>query len=47
MKAHELAELGNLKITVVIRDEARNILYEFNSCPDFTVEKINEFKRLN
>ena len=43
-KAQELALLGNLKVTILIKDEKMNTLQEFISCPDFTVEKIHKWK---
>lgn len=44
-KAHELALLGNLQITLVIADVSKNIIQEFISCDGMTVEKIAELKQ--
>lgn len=44
-KAQELALLGNLQITVVIADIKKNIVQEFNSHDDFTVEYIARHKQ--
>ena len=41
-KAHELAMLGNMKVTVVIYDPKWNIMQEFNSSEDHTLNDIIE-----
>lgn len=46
-KAHELALDTNLKVTLLIMDKSRNILQEFVSHADFTVEAICEWKSVN
>ena len=46
-KAHELALMANLKVTVIIKDTERNITQEFNSDADFTVENIYSHKMEN
>ena len=46
-KAHELALMANLKVTVIIKDTERNITQEFNSDADFTVENIHSHKMEN
>lgn len=44
-KAHELALLCDLKVTVVIYDPDKNVLQEFNSSKDFSVEHVVDFKK--
>lgn len=46
-KAHELSQVANLKVAVVIYDAATNAMQEFNSSEDFTVENIIEHQQLN
>ena len=43
-KAEELAILGNLMVTIIIKDEKMNTLQEFVSSPEFTVDKICQWK---
>ena len=43
-KAQELAILGNLMVTIIIKDEKMNTLQEFVSSPEFTVDKIFQWK---
>ena len=42
-----MALLSDLKVTVIIKDEILNTLQEFNSCADFTIEKIHQWKSAN
>ena len=46
-KAHELAQVANLKVAVIIYDAATNSMQEFNSCEDFTVENIMEHQQIH
>ena len=46
-KAHELAQVANLKVAVVIYDAVSNAMQEFNSSEDFTIEYIMEHQQLN
>ena len=46
-KAQELANIAKLKITVVVYDPASNVLQEFNSSSDFTMDNIIEHYNLN
>ena len=46
-KAHELAKLANLKVTLIIFDPLHNIMQEFNTSAGFDVEKIAEHKLQN
>ena len=46
-KAHELAQVAQLKVVVIIYDESNNVMQEFNTSDEFTSQFAVDYMKQN